>query len=191
MSFIWSWNSMGDIERKRSPILQIGWQVHVFHVWGTPDQGPRSRVMANKLGIEAVFCPRAAAPGGLVCAHQISYSGHPDDACAIQSATAGRLCPKNPPLLAVLCVYAYCLLAKAGYIIDAHSEAFLARGWTITAPLDKAVPGAAGDRHAHHQRAPGTIRSLGGTRSDHSRCADHIHCGRSLPCRRQIQCSLD
>ena len=101
----------------------------LFLVWGTPDQGPRSRVMADKLGIEALFVharlPRGAWYVPIKYPIQAIQTMH-----GLFSRRPQVVFVQNPPLLAVLSVYAYCLLAKAGYIIDAHSEAFLARGWT-------------------------------------------------------------
>jgi glycosyltransferase involved in cell wall biosynthesis len=101
----------------------------LFLVWGTPDQGPRSRVMANKLGSEPCFVHARLPRGALYVL--IKY---PIQAIRTMGRLFSRWPPvvfvQNPPLLAVLCVYVYCALGKAGYIIDAHSEAFLAQGWT-------------------------------------------------------------
>jgi glycosyltransferase involved in cell wall biosynthesis len=102
---------------------------YLFVVWGEEYQGPRSRVMASKLGIDAHFIA-AKLPRGAIYI-PIKYP-----ILAVRTLfLLFRNRPKvvfvqNPPILAVFCIFIYCLLCNAGFIIDAHSEAFLARGWT-------------------------------------------------------------
>jgi glycosyltransferase involved in cell wall biosynthesis len=101
----------------------------LFLVWGSPDQGPRSRVMADKLGIEVCFLYTPLPRGALYV--PIKY---PIQAVRTMFLLFRKrpqvIFVQNPPLLAVLLVYIYCVLAGAGYVVDAHSEALLSQGWT-------------------------------------------------------------
>lgn len=101
----------------------------LFLVWGSPDQGPRSQVLADKLGIDVYFIATGLPRGALFV--PIKYP--------IQAVRTGILLfrrrpevvfVQNPPLLAVLFVYLYGLITSTRYIIDAHSEALLSKGWT-------------------------------------------------------------
>jgi glycosyltransferase involved in cell wall biosynthesis len=101
----------------------------LFLIWGTPDQGPRSQVLANKLGMQAWYISTGLPRGPLyipikyplqaVRTFRVLFSHQP-----------GVIFVQNPPVLAVFCAYLYCLRKHAGFIIDAHSEALLAKGWT-------------------------------------------------------------
>jgi len=101
----------------------------LFLVWGTPDQGPRSRVMADKLGIEAHFVYTSLPRGALYV--PVKYSVQAVRTMFLLFRERPQVVwVQNPPLLAGLCVCFYCSLTGAGYVVDAHSEALLSRGWT-------------------------------------------------------------
>ena len=96
----------------------------LFLVWGSPGQGPRSRILAKELGIDELHFVYANAQRGLLLA-PFRY--------AFQAVQTLRLLfrkrPKvvlvqSPPSLAVLFVYIYCALTGNHYLIDAHSAAF-------------------------------------------------------------------
>jgi glycosyltransferase involved in cell wall biosynthesis len=102
----------------------------LFLVWGTPDQGPRSRVMAAKLGIE-VSLVQTRLPRGMWYA-PIKY--------LVQAVKTMLLLLRkrpvvvfvqSPPLLAVLTTCFYCALTRSDYIVDAHSAAFHGPSWSL------------------------------------------------------------
>ncbi len=102
----------------------------LFVVWGTPDQGPRSRVMAGKLGIQ-VFFVRTKLPRGVLFALP-KYTIQSIKTLVLLFRQRPRLIfVQNPPLLAVFFVYVYCALTGSGYIVDAHSAAFMGPWGTI------------------------------------------------------------
>src|SRR5437762_310215 len=43
----------------------------------------------------------------------------------------------NPPIFAVLCVFVYCRLMGATYIMDTHPPALYSRKWGCTVPLQR------------------------------------------------------
>ncbi len=102
----------------------------VFLVWGTPDQGPRSRVMADKLGIQAFFVHTRLPRGALFAAPK--YAVQSIKTLVLLFRQRPRLIfVQNPPLLAVFFVYVYCALTGSSYIVDAHSAAFMGPWGTI------------------------------------------------------------
>ena len=101
----------------------------IFMVWGTRDQGPRSRVLSRELGIDAFFVQTALPRGALYAPFKY----------LVQSAKSAVLLfrekphvifVQNPPLFAVLVTYLYCALRSAVYLIDAHSAAFMGPWWS-------------------------------------------------------------
>jgi glycosyltransferase involved in cell wall biosynthesis len=113
---------------KQNPLTQLALR-YLFLVWGSPDQGPRSRIMAGKLGIPVHFIATNLPRGGLYV--PIKYP--------IQAVRTLKLLfrqrpevifVQNPPILAVFFVYLYCALSGTRFIIDAHSEALLTTGST-------------------------------------------------------------
>lgn len=101
----------------------------LFLVWGAPYQGPRSRVMADKLGIEAFFVVTGLPRGALYVPIKYPIQGFKTFLLLLRERPR-VIFVQSPPLLAVLCAYVYCAFTGGGYVIDAHSEALLARGWT-------------------------------------------------------------
>jgi glycosyltransferase involved in cell wall biosynthesis len=120
-----SFDTMHDND---NPLSKLDFKF-LFLVWGSSDQGPRSRVMAGKLGIEVcfvhTFLPRGARyvpikyPIQAVKTIFLLFRKRPQ-----------VIFVQNPPLLAVVLVYIYHVLTGAGYVVDAHSEALLSQGRT-------------------------------------------------------------
>lgn len=101
----------------------------LFLVWGSPDQGPRSRIMADKLGIEPHFISMNIPRGTLYI--PIKYTVYTLRTILLFLRKQPQfIFVQNPPLLAVILAYVYGVLTGAGYIVDAHSEALLTTGWT-------------------------------------------------------------
>lgn len=105
----------------------------LFIVWGTPDQGPRSKALAKKLGIEINFIHTGLPRGALTAL--IRYPIQAVRTMWLLIQTRPRVIfIQSPPPLAVVCAYVYCAFTKAIYIVDAHSTAFSNRRW-VAAPL--------------------------------------------------------
>jgi glycosyltransferase involved in cell wall biosynthesis len=105
----------------------------LFIVWGTPDQGPRSKVLAAKLGIDVHFIQTKLPRGALYA--WIKYPIQAIKTIWLFLHKKPRIIfVQDPPPLAVTCVWIYCALGKAGYIVDAHSAAFSNQRW-IAPPL--------------------------------------------------------
>jgi glycosyltransferase involved in cell wall biosynthesis len=101
----------------------------LFLVWGTPDQGPRSRVMADKLDIKAYFVHTGLPRGALYVPIKYPIQGVKTLLLLLRERPR-VIFVQSPPVLAEIFTYAYCTLTGGGYVIDAHSEALLSRGWT-------------------------------------------------------------
>lgn len=100
----------------------------IFMVWGAPSQGPRSRIMAAKLGIPVFFVEGGLPRGPLYALpkHGVQFVKtfallfrHRPRVIFIQS----------PPLLGVLAVYLYTLFSRSVYVVDAHSAALMGPWW--------------------------------------------------------------
>lgn len=100
----------------------------LFLVWGTPDQGPRSRVMAEKLGFEVHFV-ETSLPRGSAYAF-LKYMIQAIKTVAYLFRTRPNVVfVQSPPLFAAFFVYIYCALTGSKYIVDAHSAAFSDFWW--------------------------------------------------------------
>ena len=102
----------------------------LFLVWGPPSHGPRSQVFARELGIRELHFLNVTSQRGIWSA-LFKYP-----LLAIRTLSLlFRKRPKlvfvqNPPGLAVLFVFLYCMLTGGRYIVDAHSAALLLPVWT-------------------------------------------------------------
>jgi glycosyltransferase involved in cell wall biosynthesis len=102
----------------------------LFLVWGPPSYGPRSKVLSRELGIKALHFVYSTARRGLWAA-PVKYSYQTLKTVQILFRERPKLVfVQSPPSFAVLCVYLYCKLAKAKYIVDAHSDALQSWYWT-------------------------------------------------------------
>lgn len=101
----------------------------LFLVWGPPSHGPRSRVFARELDVPLHNVYSTQRRGAWVAPWKYAYQA---------TATIWllvRIRPKlvfvqSPPSFAVIVVAAYCALASARFIVDAHSAAMQAARWT-------------------------------------------------------------
>lgn len=110
------------------PMIQLG-QRTLFLVWGPPSHGPRSKVLARELGIEALQYVHATARRGWVAApYKYSYQTLATMHLLMQQRPQ-VVFVQTPPSPAVLIVYLYCKLTGARYVIDAHSDALQRRIW--------------------------------------------------------------
>jgi len=102
----------------------------IFLVWGTPDQGPRSRVLSRELGIDAIFV-QTALPRGALYAPLKYLIQSAKTAALLFREKPGVVFVQSPPLFAVLVTCLYCALRDAVYIVDAHSAAFMGPWWSM------------------------------------------------------------
>jgi glycosyltransferase involved in cell wall biosynthesis len=105
-------------------------QQSLFLVWGPASYGPRSRVLAQKLGIQELhFVSPTSKRGVWVAAFKYSVQ-------AIQTfRLLWRKRPRiifvqSPPGFAVMVACLYAALTNSRYLVDAHSDAMLLPYWT-------------------------------------------------------------
>jgi len=102
----------------------------LFLVWGPPSHGPRSRVFAQELGIEEMHFIHSVTRRGLLVA-PVKYTYQAVETLRLLFRKRPRVVfVQSPPSFAALFVYLYCVLAKACFIVDAHSDAFLSPYWS-------------------------------------------------------------
>ncbi len=102
----------------------------VFLVWGPPSHGPRSRVFARALGIDALHFIYSTTRRGLLTA-PFKYAYQAVQTLRLLLRKRPRIVfVQSPPSFAVLFVYLYCRLSGARYVVDAHSAAFQLAFWT-------------------------------------------------------------
>jgi glycosyltransferase involved in cell wall biosynthesis len=106
----------------------------LFIVWGPEVNGPRTRVFAAALGIEARHVVAMRRRGWLVA--PVKYAAQ----AAMTMWLLFRRRPdlvfvQSPPTVAVLCALLYTRIVPAGYVVDAHSDALLSPIWTRPAWL--------------------------------------------------------
>jgi glycosyltransferase involved in cell wall biosynthesis len=96
-----------------------------FVVWGPPSHGPRSKVLARELGLDALHYVYSTTRRGALAA-PFKYAYQALATLRLLFRERPRIVfVQSPPSLAVLFVYLYCRLTGARYLIDAHSAAFL------------------------------------------------------------------
>lgn len=100
-----------------------------FLVWGTPDKGPRSRVLAHELGISDMrFCftglarRRSTVPVRYVVQFIRTVWW-------LLATRPTALFVQDPPSIAAWIVAVYARLARIPYVIDAHSAMFQYKRW--------------------------------------------------------------
>ena len=101
-----------------------------FLVWGPPSHGPRSKVLAKELGIEALYFIFCSTRRGIFSA-PVRYFYQAVKTLRILFEKRPRVVfVQSPPSIAVLFIYVYCILTGAKYIVDAHSAALQLPIWT-------------------------------------------------------------
>lgn len=132
-----------------------------FLVWGPPGHGPRSKVLARELGIEALHYIYSSTQRGALSA-PFRYTYQALKTLQILFRDRPRVVfVQSPPSLAVLFVYLYCALSGAKYLVDAHSAAFLPI-WTRPAWLHHFLARQAITTIVTNEHAQQVIESWGG-----------------------------
>lgn len=123
-----------SVSARANSFAALGRQA-LFLVWGPPQLGPRSQVLARELGItELHFIHTNMRRGSLSAPFRYAYQ-------ALQTLRLlFRKRPRivfvqSPPSWAVLFVYLYCAFTGSRYLVDAHSAAFQHLFWTRPAWL--------------------------------------------------------
>lgn len=101
----------------------------MFLVWGPPSHGPRSKVFARELGIDLNFVTVTQRRGLLVAPYKY-FVQTVRTIGLLARRRPSLVMVQSPPSVAVLVVAAYCIVARADYIVDAHSAAMLSKWWT-------------------------------------------------------------
>lgn len=101
--------------------------IFLFLVWGK--QGPRSRVLAEKLGIDIQFIFTSLPRGKYTVPFRYPVLAV-RTIILLFRRKPNVIFVQNPPFLAVLTVYLFYLVTNAKFIIDSHSDAMLPHGWT-------------------------------------------------------------
>lgn len=110
----------------------------LFLTWGPPSHGPRTKVFARTLGIDAVFVHATKRRGALIAPWKYAYQA------VATPLVLWRRRPfvvfvQSPPSLAPLVVWLYTAVAGGRFIVDAHSGAFDSRIWTKPAWLHRFI----------------------------------------------------
>lgn len=101
----------------------------LFVVWGPPNYGPRSRVLAEALGMPVRFVEITKRRGGV--AALVKYPGQTIATLALLARRRPKVVfVQSPPNLAVLVVALYAAVSRARYVIDGHSDAFMSPIWS-------------------------------------------------------------
>jgi glycosyltransferase involved in cell wall biosynthesis len=101
----------------------------LFLVWGPPSHGPRSRVLAKKLGIDAIFI-EGARRRGLVAA-PMKYPLQTVKTLRLLATRKPQIAfVQSPPSFAPLVLALFGRVTSTRFIVDGHSDAFQAFYWT-------------------------------------------------------------
>jgi glycosyltransferase involved in cell wall biosynthesis len=132
-----------------------------FVVWGPPSHGPRSKVFARRLGIDAAFLSATRRRGWLIAPWKYGYQTVAT--LALLSRTRPRVVfVQSPPSPAVLVVYLYAAVTGARYVVDAHTNALDTRIWARPAWLHRFLARQATVTVVTNEHHAARIRSYGG-----------------------------
>lgn len=107
----------------------------LFLAWAAPSHSGRSRLLADKMGIELLLVHYLRQGSRYAPVKYLLQ--------AIKTLTELRrrrpqvVFVQDPPILASLVVWIYCWLANARLIIDSHTDALLASWWQWSMPLHR------------------------------------------------------
>lgn len=133
-----------------------------FVVWGPPSHGPRSRVLARELGIDALHYIHSSTRRGPASA-PLRYAYQAVETLRVLLRDRPRLVfVQSPPGFAVLFVALYCRLAGARYLVDAHSAAMQLWFWNRPAWLYRLLARRALATIVTNQRFQRMIEGRGG-----------------------------
>ncbi|MGE5227565.1 MAG: glycosyltransferase [Planctomycetaceae bacterium] len=101
----------------------------VFHVWGPPGRGPRSRAFGQALGMDVVYVSASAKRGRLAALYK--YPVQMVQTVRVLRRRRPRVVfVQSPPSLAVMASWIYAKSSGARYVVDAHSCAMRSFWWT-------------------------------------------------------------
>ena len=134
----------------------------LFLVWGGAGMGPRSRVFARKLGIRELHFIELKVRRSAWSAPLRYVSQAIQTLQLLFSKRPKIIFVQNPPSFAVMIVAFYCWVARAKYVIDAHSAAFTYSLWTKPAFLIQALARWAVVTIVTNEHFQRTVQSWGG-----------------------------
>jgi glycosyltransferase involved in cell wall biosynthesis len=134
----------------------------MFIVWGEPNVGPRSRLLARELGIESLHFIHAGSRRGIFSAPWRYAYQTIATMRALMREQPRVVFVQSPPSLAVWCVYLYCRATGAKYLIDAHSAAMLQKIWMTPRWLHRRVLRAAITTIVTNEHFAAQIQAEGG-----------------------------
>ena len=133
----------------------------LFVVWGSPGQGPRSRVFAEALGIEAVFVAPGARRG-----RTAALTKYPVRFVRTLGLLAARrpgvVLVQSPPSFAPMAAWLWTRLNGRPFVVDAHSDAMTSRYWTRPRWLIRALRRAAAATIVTNEHFARELRADGG-----------------------------
>lgn len=101
----------------------------LFLVWGPPAYGPRSRVLARELGLSVHHVGATPRRGAWIA--PLKYAAAAVQTLGLLARERPRVVfVQSPPSPAVVVVALWMLVARGGYVVDAHSGALQLWYWT-------------------------------------------------------------
>lgn len=132
----------------------------LFVVWGPPSHGPRSRVFARELGIEAHFIFSTRRRGRLIAPLKYGYQAF-TTLWLLFRRRPRIVFVQSPPSFATIFVALYSAVTGGRFVIDAHSGAFQSPYWTRPAWLYRLVARRAVATIVTNEHFAASVRSSG------------------------------
>lgn len=133
----------------------------VFLAWGPPAYTMRSRLLAARLGLEVEHIFSTRRRGLLAAPVKYPYQLVVTVSCLLRKRPR-VVFVQHPPSIAVMVVALYALVARADYVVDAHSDAFLSRYWSRPEWLQRLLSRRALATIVTNDHFAGIVRARGG-----------------------------
>jgi glycosyltransferase involved in cell wall biosynthesis len=133
----------------------------LFLVWGSPGRGPRSRAFARELGIDVSFISATRRRGALMAPYRYLVQGL-RTLWILFRRRPRVVFVQSPPSMAVLVVWFYAWLARARFVVDAHSCAMRSVYWTRPRWLYRRLARRAAATIVTSEHYAGSLRDQGG-----------------------------
>jgi glycosyltransferase involved in cell wall biosynthesis len=108
----------------------------LFLIWGAPRGSHRSKLMGKQLGIDVRHIYATPRKGLLIAPFKYFLQTFMTLAFLIRHRYE-LIFVQDPPILAALPVYVYCLFTKSRFVIDSHTDALQASFWKWSLPLHR------------------------------------------------------
>jgi len=107
----------------------------LFLAWAPPSHSGRSQLLGDKLGIEVLAVHYFRLRSWLAPVKYVLQAAR--TWLELVKRRPRVIWVQDPPIFASLAVWAYCLLSRARFIIDSHTDALLASWWQWSIPLHR------------------------------------------------------